>query len=204
MKFLDPYKTIFTCKRESCEDCDVKSDVTCHFSQSHLVKFILTALPAFIIGGVGSFLYKWWAFVIFFASLPLYFGLLEIRVMCSHCPHYAEPETKTLTCWANYGSPKIWKYHPGPMSFWEKALFFIGMAVVVFSPVLFMILGKYYILLAVYLVLVLFGIAMLFTFLCTRCMNFACPFNRVKKDVRERFFGHNPKVKEAWEKDKKI
>jgi hypothetical protein len=42
------------------------------------------------------------------------FGLLEIRVMCSHCPHYAEAG-RLLKCWANYGSPKLWAYRPGPM-----------------------------------------------------------------------------------------
>ncbi|GAJ20475.1 unnamed protein product, partial [marine sediment metagenome] len=27
-----------------------------------------------------------------------------------------ELEINTLKCWANYGSPKLWKYRPGPMS----------------------------------------------------------------------------------------
>jgi hypothetical protein len=31
-----------------------------------------------------------------------YFGFVEIRVMRSHCPHYAE-EGGSLKCWANYG-----------------------------------------------------------------------------------------------------
>ncbi len=198
MKFLDPKKTIFTCKETDCAGCDVKNKVTCHFTQGHLVKFLVIAFPSFILGGIGAFLYSWWALVIFIATLPLYFGLLEIRVMCSHCPHYAEPETKTLTCWANYGSPKLWKYRPGPMSIWEKIFFLLGMLVVFFSPAFFMLLSGRYILLTVYLAYVAVGFVCLLTFLCTRCMNFTCPFNRVKKDVRNKFFEHNPRVKDDW------
>ena len=203
MDFLDHEKPLSTCTEKSCENCDVKTNVTCHFNARHLLAFLLTALPAFVLGGIGTFLYAWWAFVIFFVSMPLYFGFLEIRVMCSHCPHYAEPETRTLTCWANYGSPKIWRYRPGPMSFWEKAVFIAGMLVVFFIPALFMILGGRFILMFVYLAYVIFGFIMLFTFLCTRCMNFACPFNRVKKDVRKKFFFHNPKVGDAWKVEKR-
>jgi hypothetical protein len=199
MKFLDPNKPIFTCERSSCDGCDGKNKVTCHFTQAHLIKFLLIALPAFILGGIGAYLYAWWALVIFIASAPLYFGFLEIRAMCSHCPHYAEPSTKTLTCWANYGSPKIWKYRPGPMNFWEKVLFFSGMFAVFFIPTLFMMLSSRFILLTVYLIYTAFAFTMLLTFLCTKCMNFACPFNRTKDDARKNFFDNNPDVKKAWE-----
>ena len=37
----------------------------------------------------------------------------------------AETGTKTLKCWANYGSPKLWKYRPGPMSLAEKTVFIL-------------------------------------------------------------------------------
>jgi hypothetical protein len=87
------------------------------------------------------------------------------------------------------------------MSFWEKLIFLTGMFVVFTAPILFMVLGEHFIMLAVYIFFLLFGLAMLFSFLCTRCMNFACPFNRVKSDMREKFFALNPRVKNAW-KDK--
>lgn len=201
MRFLDPKKTIFTCTRTDCSGCEIKDEVTCHFSQGQLIKFLVVAFPAFIIGGIGSYLFAWWALLIFIALIFAYFLFTEIRVMCSHCPHYAEPSTRTLTCWANYGAPKIWKYRPGPMSFWEKLIFLTGMFVVFTAPILFMVLGEHFIMLAVYIFFLLFGLAMLFSFLCTRCMNFACPFNRVKSDMREKFFALNPRVKNAW-KDK--
>jgi hypothetical protein len=200
MKFLDPTTPLSTCQEASCEKCSVAGKVTCHFTQEQLVKFLALALPAFILGGIGTYMYAWWAFAVFIALLPLYFGLLEIRVMCSHCPHYAEPSTKTLTCWANYGSPKLWKYRPGPMSFLEKVFFLLGMFTVFFIPALFMILDASYILLAVYVMYGVFGFTMLVTFLCTKCMNFTCPFNRTKAEVREEFCKHNPVVKEAWKR----
>ena len=199
MRFLDPQKTIFTCTRKGCEGCDVKNEVTCHFTQAQLIKFLLLAFPAFILGGIGAFLYAWWALALFIGLIFAYFLFTEIRVMCSHCPHYAEPDTRTLTCWANYGAPKIWRYRPGPMSIREKAVFLVGMFIVFAEPALFMILAAKYIWLTVYLVYVVFGFVMLQTFLCTRCMNFACPFNRTKKNVRAKFFKYNPTVKDAWD-----
>jgi len=198
MKFLDPKAPLSTCKEKTCENCDTKNDLTCHFTIKHLTWFLIVAFPIFIIGGIGVYLYSWWALVIYIISLPAYFGFIEIRVMCSHCPHYAEPGTKSLTCWANYGAPKIWKYRPGPMSFWEKFIFFAGLFIVLGLPILFMLLGQLYILLIVYVVYTVFAAIMLLTLLCTKCMNFACPLNRTSKRTKEKFEEHNPSLKEAW------
>jgi hypothetical protein len=204
MQFLDPSKPIHTCIKKDCKDCQAKDCVTCHFTKKHLIKFFIIAMPAFIIGGIGAFLYAWWMLLPFIISMPLYFGFLEIRVMCSHCPHYADQTYKTLTCWANYGAPKIWKYRPGPMSFWEKFFFFFGMAFVFAIPTIAMILNGTFILLAIYLAYLAFGFTMLLSFLCTKCMNFACPFNRVKNEKRKKFFENNPDVKKAWQQENKI
>jgi hypothetical protein len=38
-------------------------------------------------------------------------------------------------------------------------------------------------------------------FLCSQCMNFACPLNKVKNEVRKDFFERNPKIAEAWRND---
>jgi hypothetical protein len=34
--------------------------------------------------------------------------------------------------------------------------------------------------------------------MCSRCMNFACPFNHVEPLVRAMFFARNPVVAQAW------
>ncbi|MDA3917214.1 MAG: hypothetical protein PF690_09600 [Deltaproteobacteria bacterium] len=39
------------------------------------------------------------------------------------------------------------------------------------------------------------------TFLCSQCMNFACPMNRVKDEVRRDFLKRNPIIAKAWTKD---
>ena len=40
----------------------------------------------------------------------------------------------------------------------------------------------------------------LMNFMCSQCMNFACPLNRVDEKVRGQFFDKNPTIAEAWEK----
>ena len=34
--------------------------------------------------------------------------------------------------------------------------------------------------------------------MCSRCINFACPLNRVNRRTRELFFARNPVVARAW------
>lgn len=128
-----------------------------------------------------------------------YFGFVEIRVMCSHCPHYAE-EGSSLTCWANYGSPKIWKYRPGPMNLLEKIVFFASFALVWGYPLFFLIYGAQLLLLILYLATLAGFFMTLRRFLCTRCMNFACPLNNVRSEVRAKFLERNPGIAEAWTK----
>ena len=148
--FLDPTEPIATCTAESCEDCPAGRLVHCHFRGRELAHFLTTMLPPFVIGGAGIVARwsGWW--LLPWAALVLgYFGLLEIRVMCSHCPHYAEPGN-SLKCWANYGSPKLWKYRPGPMSKMETFWFFAGLDAVLGYPLAFLLLGGQWFLLLLY------------------------------------------------------
>jgi hypothetical protein len=198
--FLDPKQPLYTCIEKSCEDCEVKQDLNCHFNIKQLSKFLMVAFPVFIIAGIGIYSFKpllllpW---VLFFIS---YFGFIEIRVMCSHCPHYAEPETEILKCWANYGSPKLWKYRPGPMSKGERIIFFSGLILIFIYPYPFLLLSKNIIILILYSIAALTGLLLLHKFLCVQCINFACPFNRVNDKIRRKFFKHNPEIESAWEK----
>ena len=127
-----------------------------------------------------------------------FFGFVEIRVMCSHCPHYAE-EGNTLRCWANYGSPKLWKYRPGPMNSLEKVVFFAGFALVWGYPVPFMFFASTTFLLFGYIVAVAAFFLLLKKFFCSQCINFACPLNCVRGDIQEAFFQNNPRIAEAWQ-----
>ncbi|MBW2053654.1 MAG: hypothetical protein JRG97_00420 [Deltaproteobacteria bacterium] len=197
MLFLDPKKPLQTCVSENCDDCAVKEAVHCHFRPKDLLHFLSIALPPFLLGGAGIYFISWWLLALWIALIIGFFGFLEIRVMCSHCPHYAEPGG-SLKCWANYGSPKLWKYRPGPMSFMEKFLFFAGFAVIWGYPLIFLIKGTQWFLLIVYIISTIGFFMTLKIALCTQCMNFACPLNSVDEDVRREFFKQNPDIARAW------
>ncbi len=199
-KFIDSEKVIHSCTNKSCENCKLNDKVVCHFNSNQLYRFLSVALIVALVGAYGVYRFSLWALIVQIGLYLLYFGFVEIRVMCSHCPHYGEPKTKSLQCWANYGSPKIWKYSPGPMNKIEKAVFLLGMAIIAFYPTTIILINGGYVLAIVYTILVIIGYALLETKLCVKCFNFACPFNRVKKAVRDEFFELNPSVKEAWKK----
>ena len=196
--FLDANKPLHTCNEDNCETCNVRCDLYCHFGPKKLFAFLSLGFPFLVLSGIMTFRFSVWAFVPWILFSVSYFGLIEIRVMCSHCPHYAEPSLKFLKCWANYGSPKPWKYHPGPMSWIEKAVFFAGGLFVFLLPIIAAILSGNLILLAAFAVLITTGIFVMARFYCNKCMNFACPFNRVERTVREQFFKHNPIISDAW------
>jgi hypothetical protein len=197
--FLDPQRPLATCIAQNCEGCPVRKDVHCHFRGRDLVAFMLAFFPCLIIGGAGIVrISAWWLAPWLIMSLG-YFGLVEIRVMCSHCPHYAEPG-KSLQCWANYGSPRLWKYRPGPMTTMEKIVFEAGLLLIVGFPLIFLLVGLQWFLLALYLLTASSGFVTLKRSFCSQCMNFACPLNNVDPRVRADFFKRNPVVASAWGK----
>jgi hypothetical protein len=200
MVFLDPSKPIATCTAPECHNCPVSKEVHCHFRPKELIYFLLICLPGFIVGGAGLLAFGVWPLLLWIAIIIAFFGFLEIRVMCSHCPHYAEEGT-TLRCWANHGSPKLWNYRPGPMSFIEKISFFGGLAVVWGYPLPFLWLGSLWFLLVLYILTNGAFFASLKSFLCSQCMNFACPLNSVSETTRDLFFQRNPSIAEHWSKN---
>jgi hypothetical protein len=197
--FLNPKKPIATCKSNSCDDCAINNNLHCHFRLKDWIHFLLIAFPPFLLGGVGISHANGWLLMPWIIFVVAFFGFIEIRVMCSHCPHYAESGT-SLKCWANYGSPKLWKYRPGPMTLTEKTIFFGGFAIVWGYPLPFLILSKQLFLLVVYSMTTSGFFMTLINFMCSKCMNFACPLNRVDEKIRSQFFNRNPSVAEAWGK----
>jgi hypothetical protein len=195
--FLNPRRPLTTCTAKNCEGCLVSKDVHCHFHGRDLAAFLFAGFPMAIIGGagiarIGALWLVPWLLIAFG-----YFGFVEIRVMCSHCPHYAEPG-KSLQCWANYGSPRLWKYRPGPMNLAEKVVFITGLALVMGYPLAFLLVGLQWFLLAVYpLTAVSFYLTLRRSY-CSECMNFACPLNLTDEKVRAEFFKRNPVVAKAW------
>jgi hypothetical protein len=191
MWFLNPEKPLATCVAESCTGCPVGEELHCHFRFRDLAHFLLISAPSFLLGGAGIYRVSGWMLALWFLMIMGYFGFLEIRVMCSHCPHYAEPG-RTLRCWANYGAMKLWQYRPGPMSMGEKILFLAGLIAIFGYAPLFMLLSREWFLLFVYVVVVAGYFMTVTMFFCTQCTNFACPLNSVEGGIRAQFRERNP------------
>ena len=201
MMFLEPEKPVATCKSESCNDCAIKNNIHCHFRLKDLIYFLFISIPPFLLGGVGIYYLNGWLLIPWLLIITAFFGFIEIRVMCSHCPHYAESPV-SLKCWANYGAPKLWKYRPGPMTAVEKTIFFAGFAFVWGYPLPILYIGEQLILMLLYSIVTIGFFIVLTVFMCSQCMNFACPLNRVDKEVRSQFLDKNPDIGEAWKRYK--
>lgn len=198
MLFRDSSKPIATCVSDTCDDCKARNEIHCHFEARDYIHFLAICLPSFLLGGAGIYYVSGWWLALWIAMIFGFFMLLEIRVLCSHCPHYAEPD-KTLKCWANYGAPKIWKYRPGPMAFTEKFILLSGFTIIWGYPIIFLILAAQWFLLFVYVLTAVGFFMTLKLFLCTQCMNFACPLNAVEDKARREFFRCNPEQARAWQ-----
>lgn len=194
-----PYGPCISRPASECEQCALADRLKCRFRVGDLLFFLglclTVALPAgigMVLGGFGWYLLGWP--VVLFILL----GLWENRVLCSHCPYYAE-KGSTLRCFANYGLPKLWRYRPGPAGRWEKAQFVVIVVLIVGYPFPFLVIGGQYI----FVVLALWALAMVGWTMqrvnCSQCVNFSCVFNRVPEEVIDEFLKRNPVMREAWE-----
>ena len=195
----NPYD-ICTWRPESeCADCPIAGRLKCRFASGDLAHFMATfavfALPAVvgvIQGGYGWYLLGWAAFCLFF------FELWEIRILCSHCPYYAE-KGRTLHCIANYGSFKAWKYHPEPISKNETVQLLIGFAILIGYPFPLMLLGGQFL----WAIVALWGAVTFFwtlrKYTCSQCVNFSCVLNTVPQEVVDAYLARNPVMRQAWD-----
>jgi hypothetical protein len=164
---------------------------------------------------VGVLTAMWWPTWIFgLAAAVMWLGGLEIRILCSHCPFYAD-EGPVLKCQALAGSPKLWRYRPGPLSGLEKVVLLGMFTFLVLFPISVQAYGVWAAAarsLGTFAVVGMVGVtlgttlaALQFTYIlvhdfCSSCVNFACPLNRSPKTVVYAFLRKNPVELEAWEK----
>lgn len=81
----------------------------------------------------------------------------------------------------------------------ENIVFFTGLLLIAIYPLAFLLLGAQWALLVLF-ILTITGMANLMgRLMCSRCMNFACPFNSVDKALRDAFFTLNPIIGQAWQ-----
>ena len=204
-----------------CDSCYVKEKLNCKFDRKLLAGFITYVIPFFFCGIFGMVYTAivtgiWWFLIGYGIFLVLFFTVIEIRILCRHCPYYAK-EGKTIHCHANEGLPRLWKYDPKPLSRIEKLAFLACLAFLGFFPIFTEIYGIWYISMnyasyGFYALLGLIGIAVaslitvlawlsnLQIFYCPSCINFSCPLNRVPEDDVNAYLEKNPVMKDAWEK----
>jgi len=198
-------------KNESeCKDCDLHEKLFCRPKSKYLLYFGLPALIGMIPAGIGLIFSDfdlliriiifggWMGYLIFF------FFVWESRMVCNHCPYFANDEQRTLHCPIDKGKLKTSKYNPGPTSLSEKIQFIIGLCIFIGYPLLFLALAGQILLFLITLIGMMTWIIIIQLKVCTDCVNFACVLNRVPKSVRLKFFEKNPIIKKAWEEKGKI
>ncbi len=209
-----------TVKQDSpCPACPLPDKIHCRWNRQVLNGFFAIAFPAFIGTLVLLVMFffitgHWWPIVFYFILIIVIFTC-EIKFLCSHCPYYAADE-KILKCLGNNGALKIWKCNPAPMTGGEKtlmkllvAIFYLLIPVITTVVVLGILLtGPYDMIVragaAGVAILTLWScwsfITIMKAFYCSKCVNFSCPLNTVKKQVVDDYLRKNDVMREAWEK----
>jgi hypothetical protein len=182
-----------------CQDCHLAGDLMCRYEAKDMLTFFMNVLPfavtviaGTIRAGFGWYLLLWLAYALFF------FFVWEARILCSHCPMWAE-ESRVLHCHANNGVVKLWKYRPGPMSRSERIQFLAGALLWIVLPFPFLLLGGEYLLALIGLVSAASGVWGVYRTACNRCLNFSCPMNAVPKPIVDAYLARNPEMRAAWE-----
>ena len=151
---------------------------------------------------------SWRLQLLYVAFVVLFFTVLEIRVLCRHCPFYSRSGSM-LRCYANHGLPKLWRFQPRPANLWEKATLVISFLLMGGTPILIELNGlvvlhgpvsrQIYMGLTSASVLAIVGFfTLLGLHFCPRCVNFSCPFNRTPRELRQKYLDRNPVMREAW------
>ena len=123
----------------NCSDCDLDNKLGCRHDPGETRYFILNQIPSLVIATFGFIFVAlitgaWWPYILFAVACIALWGLgVETRVLCSHCPYWAE-DSRTLHCWALPGSPKLWRYRPGPMNAVEKTILMLFFAFISIFP----------------------------------------------------------------------
>ncbi|MFQ6124551.1 MAG: hypothetical protein ACE5R6_08110 [Candidatus Heimdallarchaeota archaeon] len=179
-----------------------------------IISFSYIFVVFFGMAVMGLLTRVWWPLIVMIAFFPIFFIFIEIRVLCSHCPFYAE-DSKILHCLGNHGIPKLWRYRPGSLNQFEKISVLAGFLFFFLVPFLIQAYGiwfliKRYEVFDLITLLGLLGIAgatllssitiisTVFIHHCSKCVNFSCPLNKVPKSLVDEYLERNPIMKKAW------
>lgn len=221
MKSINPFRICTWDEDADCATCENRERLNCKWDARALTAFLLSVIPFVLVAifgmvMVGIIMGLWWPLVVYLGFWVFFFIFFEIRVLCSHCPYYARGG-RMLRCLANHGTIKLWRYHPEPMNRFEKISLIVGFVIFGSFPIavqaygIFQITSHY----SMYGNLTLLGMIgitgatiacivaffiILWTLICSRCINFSCPLNRVEKNKVDTYLRRNPVMRKAWEK----
>ena len=222
MSNKNPYNICTWSEESACIDCGLQGKLNCKLNPGDFTFFILNQVPSLVMALFGLVLIglltgAWWPLIAWaIVCIALWGGGVETRLLCSHCPYWAE-DSKTLHCWALTGSPKLWRYRPEPMNKLEKTVLFLLFSFVLVFPVLAEAYGIWFVSanyaeFGLYALLGIIGITLAtilatFQFLyilvhdfCSKCVNFSCPLNHVPKSMVDEYLERNPVMREAWQR----
>lgn len=207
-------------KKANCATCGNNLKLNCKWDKNLLTGFLVISFSYIFVAFFGMAVTGlltgvWWPLIAMIVFFPVFFVFLEIRVLCSHCPFYAE-ESSILHCLANHGIPKLWRYRPEPLNKIEKISVLSGFLFFFLVPFLAQAYGiwflvKRYEVFDLITLLGLLGIAgatlfaaitmisIVFIHHCPKCVNFSCPLNKVPKSLVDEYLERNPIMKKAWE-----
>jgi hypothetical protein len=216
----NPYNICTWDNQSDCDNCEDKNLLFCKLDKKLQYAFLILFAPCVVVAFFGLTLVGiltgvWWWLIVYGAFFIMLFPVIELGVLCRHCPYYAK-SGRTLTCLASSG-PKIYKYSPRPMNKWEHLGMYSYYAFLIGFPIFGVGYGIYFIgnNYSQYGKIALLGmigieLALLFSMLafnyclgvyvCRKCVNFSCPWNRVDKPVVDEYLKKNPVMREAWEK----
>lgn len=203
----------------NCGGCKLNGKLICRQDKQFRTKFFLTHLNfrATIFFGLvfmGLFSGVWFPLITYSAVFILNFTLVEPRMLCSHCPFYAQ-NGFILKCNTLFGMPKFWKYRPGPIKKYEKITQLIFGGLVDLLPLIFFGYGIYLLIdggagirdYFAFSAIIVFHVLLLLQLqktimkeVCTKCPNFSCGLNKVPKEMRDEYIKNNPAMRQAWEK----
>jgi len=185
-------------KKNECTNCEVESKLNCKWERRLLWQFQSVFSPYLFVSTTGMILFNIWSgirvhSIIYTSFLVVYFLIIRLKVLCSHCPYYEQKKFMEPL-------PKIWKYQAKPMNLLEKIVNFTGHFFFLLFPTTIQSYGIWFlltkvsdlknhqlivssILLGVTILTGIYYVVGLASKLCTRCVNLHCPQNRVPKSL---------------------
>ncbi len=218
---INPHNICTWDENSDCKNCGDHNLLFCKIDKKIANAFIILFAPCMIIAFfcfvvLGIMTGKWWFIIAYGAFTAMLFPVIEFGVLCRHCPFYGR-EGAMLSCISGSGVPKTYKYDPRPLNKFERFVMYCYYTFMIGFPIFSIGYGIYFLAnnMAQFGNIALLGmigleVAFVFTiitfnyclnvYVCRKCINFSCPWNKVEKSVVDEYLRKNPFLREAWEK----